>query len=510
VAASPGTAYGDRVSGINPWAANPVPVAAGRLLSSRPRLDRVGIRQVSDPCDMTAEELAHAFARRRLSPVEATRAAFDRIRRADGALNAFSMLDEDGALATARASERRHAEGRALSEIDGVPTTIKGLSPVQGWPNRRGSRATDDAPSEEDSSSVASLRAAGAVFLGLTTTPEFGWKGLTDSPLTGVTRNPWDTARTPGGSSGGAAVAAACGFGALHQGSDGAGSVRIPAAFTGVFGIKASFGRVPAYPASPFRTVSHIGPLTRGVRDAALMLNILQRADPRDPTALPAEPGRDWRQGIEDGVRGLRIAYSRTLGGRARVHPDVAARVEAAARTLSAIGAEVEEVEPDLPDHAEAMLVLWSTAAARLRRLLPADRLDRLDPGLAEMMEIGAGFTVDDLYAADATRMALGRAMGAFHARYDALITPTMPIPAFVAGQDLNEPGQRTWMDWSPFSYPFNMTGQPAASIPCGFARDGLPVGLQIVGPLHGEAVVLRVARAYERAMPAIFPPPPG
>jgi aspartyl-tRNA(Asn)/glutamyl-tRNA(Gln) amidotransferase subunit A len=238
------------------------------------------------------------------------------------------------------------------------------------------------------------------------------------------------------------------------------------------------------------------------------MLNVIARPDPRDPTALPTEPGRDWRTGIEDGVRGLRIAYSRTLGGRARVHPDVAARVEAAARTLAAIGAEIDEVEPDLPDHADAMLVLWSTAAARLRRLLPRDRLDRIDPGLAAMMEIGAGFTLDDLYAADATRMALGRATGALHARYDALVTPAMPIPAFAAGQDLSEPGQRTWMDWSPFSYPFNMTGQPAASIPCGFAADGLPVGLQIVGPQHGETIVLRIARAYERAMPPVFPPP--
>ena len=456
---------------------------------------------------MTAEALGEAFARHRLSPVEATRAALDRIRRHDGALNAFARIDEDGALEMARASERRHAEGRALSAIDGIPTTIKGLSPVRGWPNRRGSRIVDPDPSTEDSSAVASLRAAGAVFLGLTTTPEFGWKGLTDSPLTGITRNPWDVTRTPGGSSGGAAVAAACGFGALHQGSDGAGSVRIPAAFTGVFGIKASFGRVPAYPASPFRTVSHIGPLTRTVRDAALMLNILQRPDPRDPSALPDEPGRDWRQGIEGGVRGLRIAFSRTLGGRARVHPDVAARVEAAARTLAAIGADIEEIEPDLPDHAEAMMVLWATAAARLRRLLPADRLDRIDPGLAAMMEIGARYTLDDLYAADATRMALGRATGEFHMRYHALITPTMPIPAFAAGQDLSEAGQRSWMDWSPFSYPFNMTGQPAASIPCGFAADGLPVGLQIVGPLHGEATVLRIARAYERAMPPVFPP---
>lgn len=461
---------------------------------------------MSDPCDMSAEALGDAFARRRLSPVEVTTAALARIERHGAAFNAFTFVDAEGALAMARASERRHAEGRPLSAIDGVPTTIKGLSPVTGWPNQRGSRSVGTEPCTEDSSSVAALRAAGAVFLGLTTTPEFGWKGLCDSPLTGITRNPWNPSRTSGGSSGGAAVAAACGFGALHQGSDGAGSIRIPAAFSGVFGIKASFGRVPAYPASPFRVVSHIGPLSRTVRDSALMLNILQRPDPRDPTGLPAEPDRDWRKGIEMGVRGLRIGYSRTLGGRAHVAPDVAVRVDAAARTLAAIGAEIEETEPDLTDHADAMLVLWSSAAARLRRLLPPDRLHLLDPGLHEMMEIGAAWSADDLYAADAIRMALGRAMGAWHARFDALITPMMPIAAFAAGQDLSAPGQRTWMDWSPFTYPFNMTGQPAASIPCGFTADGLPVGLHIVGPMYGEAVVLRIARAYERAMPPVFP----
>jgi aspartyl-tRNA(Asn)/glutamyl-tRNA(Gln) amidotransferase subunit A len=460
---------------------------------------------VSDPCEMTAEAMVAAFAARRLSPVEAAAAALARIRLQDGAVNAFSFIDEAGAYAAARAAEARYAAGAPLSPIDGVPTTIKGLSPVRGWVNRRGSRVTDAVPSTEDGSPVQALRAAGAVFLGLTTTPEFGWKGLTDSPLTGITRNPWDTTRTPGGSSGGAAVAAACGFGVLHQGSDGAGSVRIPAAFTGVFAIKASFGRVPAYPASPFRSVSHIGPITRTVRDAALMLTVLQAPDPRDPTRLPPGPA-DWRDGIEAGVRGLRIGYSRTLGGRAVVHPDIVTRVEAALASLAALGAVVEPADPDLPDHAEAMLVLWSTAAARLRRLLPPDRLDQLDPGLIAMMEIGAGYGLDDWYEADAVRIAMGRAMGAYHQRFDLLATPMMPIPAFAAGQDLSAPGQRTWMDWSPFTYPFNMTGQPAASVPCGFSGDGLPVGLHLVGPLHGEAVVLRAARAYERAMPPVFP----
>jgi aspartyl-tRNA(Asn)/glutamyl-tRNA(Gln) amidotransferase subunit A len=460
---------------------------------------------VNDPCLMTAEALSAAFASRRVSPVESTKAVLDRIRRHDAKVNAFTRIEEEGALAQARESEARWTRGEPLSPIDGIPTTIKGLSNVLGWANQRGSKLIDPVPATEEGSPVRNLRAAGAVFVGLTTTPEFGWKGLTDSPLTGITRNPWNVERTPGGSSGGAAVAAACGFGALHQGSDGAGSVRIPAAFTGVFGIKATFGRIPAYPASPFRAVSHIGPLTRTVRDAALMMNVLQKPDPRDPTGLPYD-GRDWLGGIEAGLRGIRIGYSRTLGGRANVHPDVAARVEAAVKTMAAIGAEVEEVDPALPDHAEAMLVMWSTAAAKLRTMLPQDRLDHLDAGLKDMMAIGQRYTLNDWYAADAVRMAMGRAMGEFHQRFDVLVTPMMPLPAFKAGQDLSEPGQKTWMDWSPFTYPFNMTGQPAASVPCGFASDGLPVGLHIVGPMYGEAVVLRVARGFERAMPPVFP----
>jgi aspartyl-tRNA(Asn)/glutamyl-tRNA(Gln) amidotransferase subunit A len=460
---------------------------------------------VSDPCLMTAEALSAAFAGRRLSPVEVAKAVIARVRRHDAKVNAFTRIEEEGALAQARESEARWTKGAPLSPIDGVPTTIKGLSNVLGWPNQRGSKLIDPAPATEEGSPVRNLRAAGAVFIGLTTTPEFGWKGLTDSPLTGITRNPWNVERTPGGSSGGAAVAAACGFGALHQGSDGAGSVRIPAAFTGIFGIKATFGRIPAYPASPFRAVSHIGPLTRTVRDAALMMNVLQKPDPRDPTGLPYD-GRDWLGGIESGLRGIRVGYSRTLGGRAKVHPDVAARVEAAVKTMAAIGAEVEEIDPALPDHAEAMLVMWSTAAAKLRTMLPQDRLELLDPGLKDMMAIGQRYTLNDWYAADAVRMAMGRAMGEFHQRFDVLVTPMMPLPAFKAGQDLSEPGQKTWMDWSPFTYPFNMTGQPAASVPCGFASDGLPVGLHIVGPMYGEAVVLRVARGFERAMPPVFP----
>ena len=457
-----------------------------------------------DPTMLPAEALLAAYRARRLSPVEVASAVFARIRRHDGAFGAMTRVDEENALAAARASEARWAKAAPAGALDGVPATIKGLVLAKGWPTLRGSKLVDPNQAwSEDAPATARLREAGAVLIGQTATPEFGWKGLTDSPLTGITRNPWNPAHTPGGSSGGAAVAAACGFGALHVGTDGAGSIRIPAAFTGIPGIKPNFGRVPAYPASPFRLVSHVGPMARTVRDCALMLNVLQRPDARDPSALAFED-RDFLAGIDDGVKGMRIGFSPTLGG-ARVHPEVAARVADSAKALAALGAIVEEEDPKLPAHADAMLTIWSGAAAKLVSMQPPARRGELDPGLVAMAAIGAGFTLNDWFDADAVRMALGRAMAAYLAHFDVLLTPTMPTPPLPAGLDLNEAGQRTWMDWSPFTWPFNMTGQPAMSVPCGFAA-GLPVGLQIVGRMFDEAGVLRVARAVERAHPWPFP----
>src|SRR5215472_7162824 len=257
----------------------------------------------------SAISLLDRYRERALSPVEVTRFLLDRLDVLQPKINAFCIVDRDGALATARESERRWQRGEPAGRLDGVPVTIKDLMLMSGFPTLRGSRLVDpDQEWSEDAPAVARLREAGAVILGKTTTPEFGWKALGDSPLTGVTRNPWDLSRTPGGSSAGAAAACAAGIGALHLGSDGAGSIRIPSAFTGIFGLKATFGRVPAYPPSPMGLLSHVGPIARSVGDAALMLNTLGRPDPRDPYALPFND-RDWRHGLEDGVRDWRIAF---------------------------------------------------------------------------------------------------------------------------------------------------------------------------------------------------------
>ena len=455
---------------------------------------------------LPATELLAGYRARRFSPVEVVAAVLDRIDRHDGDLNAFRLVDAPAARAAARTSEARWQRGEPQGLLDGVPTTVKDLVLTKGWSTLRGSRAiSPDQPWDEDAPSVARLREAGAILLGKTTTPEFGWKGVTDSPLTGVTRNPWDRSRTPGGSSGGAAVAAAAGMGALHIGTDGGGSIRIPAAFTGIFGLKPTFGRVPAYPASPFGTLAHLGPMTRTVGDAALMLTVLSRPDPRDWYALPPA-GIDYRDGLEDGVRGLRIAFAPTLAG-APVDPAVAAAVAAGARLLGELGARVEPVDSPLPDSDAIFRDHWFPGAAAVLRPFGAEQRGLMDPGLIEIAGQGEQIGLAAYFAAVKLREALGQRMNLFHQQWDLLVTPTIPITAFAAGREtpLGAVGER-WVYWTPFTYPFNLTRQPAATVPCGLDPNGLPIGLQIVGPLYQDALVLRAARAFETARPFAMP----
>jgi aspartyl-tRNA(Asn)/glutamyl-tRNA(Gln) amidotransferase subunit A len=454
---------------------------------------------------LSAQELTALYRRRALSPVEAAQALFARLDALQPKINAFCVVDRDGALASAGASERRWRQAVPLSPVDGVPATIKDLMLMRGLPTRRGSHLTENVPDTEDSPGVARLKEAGAVILGKTTTPEFGWIAVGDSPLTGITRNPWNLERTPGGSSAGAAAACAAGIGVLNLGSDGAGSIRIPACFSGVFGIKPSFGLVPAYPPSPMGLLSHHGPITRSVADAAAMLDVLSRPDSRDPYGLPEHRG-DFRDGIEDGVRGWKIAYSPDLG-YAKVDPEIAAAVATAAKQFEELGAQVEIVGKIFDSPREALLTLWGAGAARIIAGIPAEKLRQCDPGFVAVAEAGARINAVDYLGADLQRTALGRTMGAFHETYDLLLTPMMPVPALPVGEDLNDPSDEHWVDWSPFSYPFNMTRQPAASIPCGLTSAGLPIGLQIVGRLHDDARVLRAARAFEATQPVRRPP---
>ncbi|MFC8916267.1 amidase [Streptomyces sp. NPDC057116] len=458
--------------------------------------------------DLTARQLLDGYARGDFSPVDAARAALERAEAVQPLVNAFVRIDADAALGQAAASAERWRRGEPQGRLDGVPVTVKDVLLQAGGPTLRGSRTTVPRGTwDEDAPSVARMRAEGAVFLGKTTTPEFGWKGVTDSPLSGVTRNPHDPSRTAGGSSGGSAAALALGAGVLSLGTDGGGSIRIPASFCGVFGLKPTYGRVPVYPASPYGTLSHTGPMTRDAADAALLLDVISGDDWRDWSHLG--PARPVSPALREGVKGLRVAYSASLGGQVAVRPEVASAVRAAVERLAGLGAYVEEADPDVADPVDAFHTLWFSAAARLVQPLGREQRQWLDPGLREVAERGARYSALEYLAAVDARMALGRRMGRFHTSYDLLVTPTLPLTAFGAGVEAPH-GSRRWTAWTPFTYPFNLTQQPAATVPVGADGDGLPIGLQLVAARHRDDLVLRAAHALYEAGTALVMRPGG
>ncbi|MGW6457936.1 amidase [Streptomyces sp. NPDC055078] len=460
------------------------------------------------PAGMTARQLLAGYRRGEFSPVEATRAALDRIEEVQPLVNAFVRVDAEAALAAAGRSAERWRRGEPRGLLDGVPVTVKDLLLQRGGPTLRGS-ATVRAQGtwDEDAPSVGRLRAHGAVLLGKTTTPEFGWKGVTDSPRHGVTGNPYDPSRTAGGSSGGSAAAVALGAGALSLGTDGGGSVRIPASFCGVFGLKPTYGRVPLYPSSPFGTLAHVGPMARDAADAALLLDVISGEDWRDWSHLGPAAGVSGT--LSEGVKGLRIGYSPSFGGQVAVRPAVAAAVRGAVSALAGLGAYIEEADPDIADPVEAFHALWFSGAARLLEPLGPPQRQALDPGLRRIAAQGARLSALEYLAAVDTRMELGRRMGRFHTSYDLLVTPTLPITAFEAGVEVPaRSGLRHWTGWTPFTYPFNLTQQPAATVPCGVDGDGLPIGVQLIGARHADALVLRAAHALYESGAATIPAP--
>jgi aspartyl-tRNA(Asn)/glutamyl-tRNA(Gln) amidotransferase subunit A len=459
---------------------------------------------------LSAAELLERYATKQLSPVEVARAALERIARLQPAYNAFVVVGEQEALRDARASEARWMRGEPAGLVDGLPTTVKDLLLVKGWPTRRGSRTVDpNQPWEEDAASVARMREQGAVFLGKTTTPEFGWKGVTDSPLTGVTRNPWDTRLTPGGSSGGAAVAAAFGLGVMHIATDGGGSIRIPAGFCGCFGFKPTFGLVPVHPHPPPWTLWHQGPIVRTVHDAALMLTVISRLDVRDFYAAPPL-NIDYRVGLDDGIQGMRIAYSRTLG-YAKVDREVAAQVDTGVKALREAGAEVEEIDLALQDPIGVMQPLWAVALAMAVQPMSAAQRELVEAPLLKLAQPGFAISALEYRALEKQREVLAREMNLLHQKYDLLVAPQLATTAFAVNHEVPPGnGMTRWWEWSPFTYPFNLTQQPAATVPCGFAPNGLPVAMQLVGAKWAERTVLRAARAYEQAYPFRMPPLPA
>lgn len=463
---------------------------------------------MTDIAELDAFALARAFRRKELSPVEVARNALDRAEAAQGTINAFVTIDRSRTLAWAGHSEKRWLVGEPLGPLDGVGVTVKDNMAVEGWASRKGSAMTPTTPMGFDAPVVARSKEAGLVVLGTTTMPEFGWIGLSSSPLSGHTRNPWNHERTAGGSTSGGAACAALGIGRFHLGSDGLGSIRIPAAYNGVPGIKPTYGRVPAYPISVMGELAHLGPIAPTVSEVAAFLSILSGPDARDPMAWNT-PAPDFSVGLGDGVKGLKIAYSPRFGHVGKIDPSVERAVAASAAKLEAMGAHVEQADPPEAEAVELAWDIWYAGAALALKPFDAAARAKMDPGLVACAERGAGTPATALIEALLyRRAALVIAMTAFFDRYDLLLAPTMPTGAIPLGADLPPSGFSgiahwgpLWTDWSPFTPLANATQMPAGTVPCGLTTDGLPIGCQIMGPRRFDGRVLQAMRALESAL---------
>src|SRR6266853_1019240 len=455
-----------------------------------------------DLCWMPASEMAAAIRRKKVSPVEVMKAVLARVERLNPTLNAFVTLTAEHAMRAARAAERALTKRSArLGPLHGVPFSTKDLVVTKGIRTTFGTRLYADNVPTETAPMVERLVGAGAIQLGKTNTPTMGWIGATHNLLFGVTRNPWNLERTPGGSSGGASAAAAAGLGPLHIGTDGGGAIRIPASCAGIFGHKPSYGRIPTHPASGAWSLSHLGPLTRTVADAALMLTVCAGPDERDQYSLPAA-GEDYLKSMRGGVKGLRVAYTDDLGFVEAVDPEVRASCAKAARAFRELGCKVDEVKPGWPSPREAWGEIFCGGIAT-RMASYVDRPSDIEPGLLRIIETTLKNPPSKYVQAWFDRLAWWQHPRAFFEKYDLLLTPTIACPPFKVGLDnpteiAGKPVEA--YAWIPFTPAFNLTGQPAASVPCGFTKDGLPIGLQIVGRRFADALVLRASAAFERA----------
>src|SRR3954469_4508844 len=457
---------------------------------------------------LSATELLKLYRARQLSPVEVMTETLRRLERYEAAINAFVLYDPESAMKGARESEARWRRGEPQGLLDGIPVAIKDTQLTRGWPRRVGSKTIDpDQPWTEDAPSTARLRAEGAVFFGKTTTPEFGWKPTTDSPLTGITRNPWNLERTPGGSSGGSAVAVLAGICPLAVGTDAGGAIRISGAFSGGFGHKPTFGKVAVHPPSAFGDVSHAGPISRTVEDGALMLDAMKGPDPRDWYSLP-DDGIAYRERVREGsLKGKRIALSPTLGYHEPA-PAVREAVERAGRVFAELGAIVEPADPFPQSPWPIFEVLAGADMWALLRAMPPEKVSLMDPGLVDLCRSGEALTQQQYVDAIGKRVALGAGLNRFFERYDLSLSPTMPIPAAYAEPRCDgAPDPINYRDWLSYTWAFNLTKNPSASIPCGFA-DGLPLGLAVTGPLYAVLLVWQACRPLEEAAAPAWPSP--
>lgn len=451
---------------------------------------------------MSAIEMKRRIARKEMSPVDVTKRALDAAQATQKTLNCYSTLMPEAALAAAQAAEDAIMKKQPLGLLHGLPVSVKDLIAVGGVTYASGSKTMANNIAASDAPSVERLKAAGAIIIGKTTTSEFGCKPVGDNLLTGITRNPWNLNKTPGGSSAGAAASVAAGITPFAIGTDGGGSIRIPCSLSGLAGIKGHFGRVPVWPASATPTLAHVGPIARSMQDAALLFSAIAGYDARDPFSV-AGPIPDVMGGSLATVKGLRVAYSPTFG-YARPDPAVIETVEKAVRVLESLGCDVEKVDKVFD---KDPVDLWTAefyagVGIRLRSFVEKQR-DMLDPAVAEVLEGALSQDMRSYYEKVFERYAFRDQVRTFFEKYDVLVSPVVPVSSVDVGINIPKHlSDRNLVSWIYYTYPFNLTGQPAGTVCAGIAPDGMPVGLHIVGRALGEYDVVRLGAAYERSQP--------
>lgn len=446
---------------------------------------------------ISVSELSGLIKNKEVSPKEVLNNTLKKIEKLEPVLNSFAFLDIKGAQVLAEQSEKRMMNGELLSELDGIPTSIKDLISQKDLPQRFGSKTTSENPASADAPSVERLRNAGAVLLGKSTTSEFGCKAVGDSPLTGITRNPWNTNLTPGGSSCGAAAMVSAGIVPYAIGTDGGGSIRIPASLTGLFGIKAQFGRVPVYPTSATPTLAHVGPLTRNVQDSCKILKIISGKDFRDPFTV-TEIVPIYENFIKE-KKIYKIAWSPTLG-YGKNDRNVEDILLKAVKNLSSLGHEIDTVDKVLDTDP---VNLWNAefyagVGTRLKGTIESAP-NLIDSAVLEVLKIAISQKMNDYYNLVFERYLFREKMRTFFEKYDLLITPTLPCAAFEVGLNVpkNMP-EKNIVSWVSYTYPFNLTGQPAASINAGFTKENLPVGMQIISNNNREIDIFNICKQFE------------
>jgi Asp-tRNA(Asn)/Glu-tRNA(Gln) amidotransferase A subunit family amidase len=456
-------------------------------------------------CFMSACEMAEKIKTQELTSLEITETIIERIEKVNPIINAYCTTSFDLAREMAEKADMAVKKRLKLGILNGIPTSIKDLIETKGVRTTYGSKIYENYIPNEDDLTVKKLKDAGIVLLGKTNTPEDGHKAITDNLIFGESKNPWNIKKTCGGSSGGAAAAVSAGLGPLALGSDGGGSVRIPSCFCGVYGLKPNFGRIARnFTHIAFSDLSHYGPIVRYVKDAALMLDVMAGPDPIDKHSIPLQ-NTNFLKNLKEKPKRLKIGYSMDLGFVKAIDDDVEKAVFTAAQKFEKFDWKVEEAKLKFKNAYNTFTIIVTAALAYDYKLLMNKWRDKLTPTLVKMIDAGMSYKSLDLIQAESQRKEIERSITDFFKRYDIMITPTTTIPAFelgimfperIAGKTVSPTG------WMPFAFPFNMSWNPAASIPCGWSKEGLPIGMQIIGRLLDETTVLQVSKAFEDICP--------